>query len=173
MGVDRHVAFDSEIHICWMSQRLVPTLCPHCRIPLTALPADFDRRRSAVIKLFRAALERHAGAYHVRGPGCAHCIDNSNMPGLGRRVLVAEVILPDRRLCAALAGGREDEARRRVIAEMRTPTMAIHGFRYLQDGRVGLEEYAHAIASPSQLADDLDARTGRSFSAAAAREAAE
>ncbi|GEM_PF-5703363 len=47
MGVSRHVAYDSSVHVCWMSQRLVPALCPLCRIPLFADLSGLDPRRMA------------------------------------------------------------------------------------------------------------------------------
>lgn len=159
MGVERDVAFDHEVHVCWMSQRLVPSLCPGCRIPIDALPADFDPRRRIVIDRFRPVLRPHAGQFAVRGGGCPDCRrDPSAQPGLGRRLLCAEVILPDRELCRLLAGRRQLEARRRAIIDLNSPTMALHGFLHLQAGTIGIEEYMNAIGGPAQLAEDLAAR---------------
>jgi type II secretory ATPase GspE/PulE/Tfp pilus assembly ATPase PilB-like protein len=33
MGADRHLIANAELVIGLISQRLVPTLCPHCSIP--------------------------------------------------------------------------------------------------------------------------------------------
>jgi len=156
MGVERHVAYDPDTHVCWMSQRLVPALCQHCRLPIDRLPVDFDRRRLALIKAFRPLLERHEGSYFVRGPGCGQCLleAGAGMPGLRQRLLVAEVVLPDRTLCRLLESQREQEARHHCLVALNTPTMALHGFHYLASGAIGLEEFM-SIASPRQLAEDL------------------
>jgi general secretion pathway protein E len=157
MGVKRHVAFDPDTHVCWMSQRLVPSLCSRCRISVSALPADFDRRRRAVVGAFRGILDRFDGCcFFVRGAGCQQCQRDriGGMPGLLQRVLVAEVILPDRDICRLLESQRDHEARHYCIVAMRNPTMALHGFQLLRGGVIGLEEFM-AIASPFQLLDDL------------------
>lgn len=156
MGVERHVAYDADTHVCWMSQRLVSALCPHCRLPIDRLPADFDRRRLALIKAFRRVLDHHEGRYFVRGAGCSQCLREAgaSMPGLRQRLLVAEVILPDRTLCRLLEAQSEQEARHHCLTILNTPTMALHGFHHLSAGAIGLEEFM-TIASPRQLAEDL------------------
>lgn len=159
MGVSRHVAYDASVHVCWMSQRLVPALCPTCRIPLFSDLRGLDVRRLASIRQFRKLLETVGGNYFVRGAGCANCQGNKlfDNPGLKGRVLAAEVILPDRETCVLLAAEKEYEARRRSIIEMGAPTMALHGFSLLREGRIGVEEYMNAIARPHVLRDDLQA----------------
>lgn len=163
MGVDRHVAFDPETHICWMSQRLVPSLCPHCRMAVNRAPLTVDRRRAALIKAFVPIIEGEEGSYFVRGPGCMHCRADgmAGMPGLGKRLLVAEVVLPDRQLCRLLKSQRDREARDYCLTELATPTMALHGFARLRAGEIGLEEFM-AVASPQTLIDDLRAQSGTS-----------
>jgi hypothetical protein len=63
--------------------------------------------------------------------------------------------LPDRETCILLAAEKEYEARRRSIIEMGAPTIALHGFSLLREGRIGVEEYMNAIARPNILRDDL------------------
>jgi type II secretory ATPase GspE/PulE/Tfp pilus assembly ATPase PilB-like protein len=157
MGVSRHVAYDVSVHVCWMSQRLVPALCPACRVPLFADLRGIDVRRLAIIRQFRKLLETVEGTYFIRGPGCAICQSGQLFanPGLKGRVLAAEVILPDRETCILLAAEKEYEARRRSIIEMGAPTIALHGFSLLREGRIGVEEYMNAIARPNILRDDL------------------
>jgi type II secretory ATPase GspE/PulE/Tfp pilus assembly ATPase PilB-like protein len=159
MGVSRHVAYDASVHVCWMSQRLVPALCPECRLPLFSDLRGIDVRRLATIRQFRKLLEAVDGEYFIRGLGCAVCLGNKlfENPGLKGRVLAAEVILPDRETCALLAAEKEYEARRRSIIEMGAPTIALHGFSLLRTGRIGVEEYMNAIARPNILRDDLQA----------------
>lgn len=163
MGVSRHVAYDASVHVCWMSQRLVPALCPVCRIPLFSDLEGLDVRRMATIRQFRALLENIEGSFFVKGPGCAHCQGNKlfSNPGLKGRVLAAEVILPDRETCSLLAADREHEARRRIIVEAGMPTIALHGFLLLKEGRIGVEEFMNAIARPGVLRDDLAAEEER------------
>ena len=158
MGVERDVAFDHEVHVCWMSQRLVSSLCPKCRIPLDALPADFDPRRRVVMERFHQILKPFPGRYSVRGPGCPDCRKDPTVPaGLGKRIMNAEVILPDRALCQMLAERQPVEARRHVIVDLKTPTMALHGFLHMRLGNIGIEEYMNAIGGHVQLAEDLKA----------------
>jgi len=163
MGVSRHVAYDASVHVCWMSQRLVPALCPNCRVPLFADLTGVDPRRMATIRQFRELLEDVEGAFFVKGPGCSNCQGNKlfSNPGLKGRVLAAEVVLPDREICSLLAADREFEARRRTIVEAGTPTIALHGFLLLREGRIGVEEFMNAIARPSVLRDDLAAEEER------------
>ena len=163
MGVSRHVAYDSSVHVCWMSQRLVPALCPICRVSLFSDLAGIDSRRMATIREFRAVLENIEGAFFVKGSGCANCQGNKlfSNPGLKGRVLAAEVILPDRETCFLLAADKEFEARRRAIVEAGTPTIALHGFQLMREGRIGVEEFMNAIARPSVLRDDLAAEEER------------
>lgn len=163
MGVSRHVAYDASVHVCWMSQRLVPALCPTCRIPLFSDLSGLDVRRLATIRQFRKLLESIEGTYFVRGIGCTTCQGNKLFanPGLKGRVLAAEVILPDRDTCVLLAAEKEYEARHRSIVEMGAPTIALHGFSLLREGRIGVEEYMNAIARPNVLRDDLQAEEER------------
>jgi type II secretory ATPase GspE/PulE/Tfp pilus assembly ATPase PilB-like protein len=163
MGVSRHVAYDSSVHVCWMSQRLVPSLCPVCRLPLFSELKGLDVRRMATIRQFRALLENIEGSFFVKGSGCAHCQGNKlfSNPGLKGRALVAEVILPDRDICALLAADREFEARRRTIIDAGMPTIALHGFLLLKEGKIGVEEFMNAIARPNILRDDLAAEEER------------
>ena len=157
MGVSRHVAYDSSIHVCWMSQRLIPTLCPVCRASLFSDLKDIDVRRMATIRQFRKLLESVEGTFFVRGPGCSTCQGNRlfDNPGLKGRTLAAEVILPDRDICSLLANDKEYEARKRVIIDAATPTIVLHGFSLLKQGLIGVEEFMNTIARPSVLRDDL------------------
>jgi type II secretory ATPase GspE/PulE/Tfp pilus assembly ATPase PilB-like protein len=163
MGVSRHVAYDASVHVCWMSQRLVPALCPTCRIPLLSDLKGLDVRRLATIRQFRALLENMEGSFFVKGHGCVQCQGDKlfSNPGLKGRALVAEVILPDRETCSLLASDKEHEARRRIIVEAGMPTIALHGFLLLKEGRIGVEEFMNAIARPGVLRDDLAAEEER------------
>jgi type II secretory ATPase GspE/PulE/Tfp pilus assembly ATPase PilB-like protein len=157
MGVKRHVAYDSDLHVCWMSQRLVPSLCPNCRIALEQLPTGFDRRRLAVLNSFSKVFDHFPGHYYLRGPGCETCLRDqvAGRAGLAHRVLVAEVVLPDRALCRMLEAQQHQEARHYSVVVQSNPTMALHGFQLMGQGRIGVEEFM-SIASPGQLLEDLN-----------------
>jgi type II secretory ATPase GspE/PulE/Tfp pilus assembly ATPase PilB-like protein len=175
MGVKRHVAFDSDTHVCWMSQRLVPSLCPGCRISVDRIAVGLDRRRQAVIRQFHRIFDRCDGDYFIRGDGCPLCLADrvAAMPGLGHRLLVAEVVLPDRTLCRLLETQRDQEARKYCIAGMGTPTMTLHGLNLMRKGMIGVEEFM-AVASPQQLFEDLAVDSGRATAdAVPSRDAAE
>lgn len=77
-------------------QRLVPTLCKHCRIPLAE-----GRRRipGAVYQRLAQVSVLATDAIHVRGDGCDKC----DMSGISGRTVVAEFLVPDRRFLELLS----------------------------------------------------------------------
>lgn len=112
-------------------QRLVPKLCPHCRIPLREYRNVISR--DCLARLRRAMPEdlifggaRGEGIF-VRGHGCEHCKDSGH-PGLHRQTVVAEVVALDGRLLALLRERRREEARRYWLTEL-------HGMTYLEHAR--------------------------------------
>lgn len=112
-------------------QRLVPKLCPHCRIPLREYRNVISR--DCLARLRRAMPEdlifggaRGEGIF-VRGHGCEHCKDSGH-PGLYRQTVVAEVVALDARLLALLRERRREEARRYWLTEL-------HGMTYLEHAR--------------------------------------
>lgn len=112
-------------------QRLVPKLCPHCRIPLREYRNVISR--DCLARLRRAMPEdlifggaRGEGIF-VRGHGCEHCKDSGH-PGLHRQTVVAEVVALDARLLALLRERRREEARRYWLTEL-------HGMTYLEHAR--------------------------------------
>lgn len=103
MGGDRHLIADAELVVGLISQRLVPTLCPHCSIPWDAmaprLPADS-----------RALLEKYCTEPGICTPqnlrfhnpeGCEHCRQTIELTGrvvsrgVTGRTAIGEVIRPD------------------------------------------------------------------------------
>lgn len=90
-----------------IAQRLVPTLCPHCKIP-------FDEGKSrlppvVLDELLAAVPDINEAEIYVRGDGCSHCLPIPSAGGsqkkaddmrrgiLGRTV-VAEIVRPTQRL---------------------------------------------------------------------------
>jgi len=82
-------------------QRLVPTLCPHCSVPvhspdaLAELPPDLIERLTAVADPAQYPVR-------MRGPGCPACGHH----GIGGRTLCAEFVVPDRKLLELVARER-------------------------------------------------------------------
>ena len=147
LGLERHRAFD-QLNLAWISQRLVPTLCPHCsrssRNPSSnaqlALLAEFDRHR---IELGRARLA---------GPGCEAC----EFGGSVGRTLVSEVLLPDLDLLEeGLAPGSTRRSLRRSWLERGGKPITADAFRHVRAGRVSLEAFSRSVAPASSLLSDL------------------
>jgi type II secretory ATPase GspE/PulE/Tfp pilus assembly ATPase PilB-like protein len=108
MGVNVRIIADAQIMIGLISQRLVQTLCPYCRIPWAVMSSQLP---SAV----RDRLEKYCNEPGVCHPeqlwfhnpdGCEHCRRTIELTGrivsrgvIGRTIL-AEVIRPDARFMA-------------------------------------------------------------------------
>jgi type II secretory ATPase GspE/PulE/Tfp pilus assembly ATPase PilB-like protein len=157
LGVPGPLAFSAERHACWYSQRLVPKLCRGCRRVL-AEAAPEDQRLDVLHEHFAAALGRNAGNLYVRGAGCENCLARSGKIGIagikGRR-LVAEILIPDQRICDLLRDRRFDEARRLWLAERGGQSMAVVGYPYLLAGEIGVQEWVSYIGSAEALNADM------------------
>lgn len=108
-------------------QRLVPTLCPHCKVPLEGNSSRLSR--STQERLQQVSSIAHANI-HVRGDGCPECA----MSGIAGRTLVAEFIAPDRQFLQLL------ERREIAAAEKYW-----HDAKVLQIDSLGVTALAHAI----------------------------
>lgn len=112
-------------------QRLVPKLCPHCRIPLrehrdAISPDCLARLRRAMPEDLIFGGARGDGIF-MRGQGCEFCKDSGH-PGLHRQTVVAEVVALDAQLLALLRERKRDEARDYWLSEL-------HGMTYLEHAR--------------------------------------
>ncbi|MBQ9405457.1 MAG: Flp pilus assembly complex ATPase component TadA [Desulfovibrio sp.] len=118
-------------------QRLVPRLCPHCRIPL-------HDHRSGISKGLLARLRRTlpeeaifgGGKYKgifLRGAGCEKC-KPSGHAGLFRQTVVAEVIAVNPVMLALLRQRRTEEARRYWLTEMQGMTYLEHARHLIMSG---------------------------------------
>jgi general secretion pathway protein E len=87
MGVSPVLLGDSSVLRCLICQRLIPTVCKKCAIPLRNSP-----KHKAYIEGWEAVLGADAvdGAV-ARGPGCPDC----HRTGVSGRIVVAEVIWVD------------------------------------------------------------------------------
>ena len=101
LGVDHKFLFDRNFLVLLVNQRLVPRLCPDCRVPITDHPRVTAAMESSEAvsdragEDWRARLGRFASiggdGVHVRGGGCDTC-ENTGIVG---RVLVAELVMMD------------------------------------------------------------------------------
>lgn len=86
-------------------QRLVPTLCPHCSIPiLEASSTIIDSRLFERLTRLLSLTEENIRVKNI--VGCEHC-DNTGISG---RTLCAEVVRPDKKMLALLKDDRFSEA---------------------------------------------------------------
>lgn len=111
-------------------QRLLPTLCPHCKEPLLPkLDSLNPKLRERVQTLWPDSLE---GLY-LRGEGCSAC----DHLGLSGQKVACEVIpLRDRRMRELLSKGRVDEAQTYWVREMNGMTHVAHARARVGKGEV-------------------------------------
>jgi len=105
LGVEHRLLVDSNFLLLLVNQRLVPELCPKCRVGLSkrldslmeenppAAHQDTDIPGAEVhaMQRFWALSKRLGGGWHVRGAGCNSC----DGTGIVSRVLVGEMVWVD------------------------------------------------------------------------------
>lgn len=154
LGVPRETAFDPDLHRLWIAQRLVPTLCPSCKVK--ASDNLEDPVTEALHASFSPVLKDQIKAVYVAGQGCAECRDIGSMKGLAGRKLVAEVVRPTEELLKHLKSDMR-EGRHYWLRHMNDKSMRLSGLEHLLSGTIGLAEYASFIASADDLSFDLEA----------------
>lgn len=110
-------------------QRLVPTLCPHCKIPLMA--GGLKRMPPAVYQRLAQVSNLQKANIHVQGDGCAEC----DMSGISGRTAVAEFLIPDSKFLHLLEKG-----------EIASAVDHWHQGTALAIGKHGVTALAHAIS---------------------------
>lgn len=106
MGVEPYLV--SSVLQCTFAQRLVRTVCPHCRTPYRPDPAALAR------------LKLPLDGTYVKGAGCPHCRGT----GFAGRIGIFEVLTIDDALRAAFTG-EKDPLRAQEVARMK-------GFRNIE-----------------------------------------
>ncbi|EFX5861327.1 Flp pilus assembly complex ATPase component TadA, partial [Salmonella enterica] len=147
MGMNADLICDAQLLIGMISQRLVPTLCPSCRIP-------WEKRVPELSEDDRAYLERHCNKDSLcstdniwfRNPhGCSDCnhdvIINGRKrgeigKGLTGRTVIAEVIEPDNRLFQILKTRGKVAARKYWLENMHGISRVEHLLRRINEGLV-------------------------------------
>ena len=129
------------------------------RLPATAgraRPRTIRARRAA--RAFRASARRRRRDLYARGAGCDNCLKKSSkigIAGIKGRQLIAEILIPDRRICDLLRHRQYEEARRTWLTECGGSSMPIIGYPYLLSGDIGVQEWVSYVCS----AEDLKTRS--------------
>lgn len=153
-------------------QRLVPVLCPHCKMPIkkmTALGTDNELRRKCLPqpvlnRLFRAVDEMDN--VHIRGEGCAEC---SGMGIIGQTV-ASEMVTTDHVILKSIRAGNMEAAYKHWRHEQNGQTFVSHAIDLIEEGlidpylterRLGVPlNYAKAFDDFNLSSKDLDELAG-------------
>ena len=118
-----------------LAQRLLRSLCPHCRT--THSEAD----------ALRLGAEHHVASVPASaGPGCLHC----KHTGYAGRVPIVELLTPSDELRDAIVRGATAHDIRAAMRAAGSPTMRDHALRLVHEGITSIEEVNRV------LADDFD-----------------
>ena len=112
-------------------QRLVPKLCPYCKIRLldhldAIAPDLLDRLRNSMP-------DDCLDEVCIRGSGCKHCMESGH-PGLHRQTVVAEVIAVDRQLLVLLRQRQHEEAKKYWLSDLGGMTYLEHARHLIMSG---------------------------------------
>jgi type II secretory ATPase GspE/PulE/Tfp pilus assembly ATPase PilB-like protein len=114
-----------------LAQRLLRTLCPHCR------------RVHDDIEAKRLGNEHHVPIIPMSaGPGCDHC----KHTGYGGRVPIAELLTPSDELRDAIVRGATAHEIRAAMRASGTPNMRDHAMRLVSEGVTSIEEVNRVLA---------------------------
>lgn len=127
MGVEAGLILDAQLMVGLISQRLVKTLCPHCKIPWAHKKAELSEEQRTYLEKYcsEPGLCRPEDLYFRHPEGCEHCrkavvLNGRTVATVGHgvtgRSVVAEVIRPDARLFHLLKTGGKEAARRYWMA---------------------------------------------------------
>lgn len=109
-----------------ISQRLVPVLCPVCKVPLLAKEAQLDAGLLQRVRSTARDIER----VYVRGDGCSHC----GQTGVTGRTVLAEVITPDQAFMSMVSKGDKAGAIRHWRTHLDGRTLHEHAIRKIERG---------------------------------------
>ena len=142
MGVERYLITSSVNGV--LAQRLVRTLCGHCRAPVELGEAAIDRYG---LRRFLRAGERTV--YQARG--CSHCLET----GYSGRSAIHELFTLDDALHEVIIDGADAATLHRAARRQGMTTLYEDGLRKVVDGVTSLEEVMRV--TQDQSADSMAA----------------
>ncbi|EBQ9005291.1 pilus assembly protein, partial [Salmonella enterica subsp. enterica serovar Blockley] len=127
MGVEAGLILDAQLMVGLISQRLVKTLCPHCKVPWAQKGFSLSDEQRTYLEKYchEPGLCRPEDLYFRHPEGCEHCrksvvLNGRTVATVGHgvtgRSVVAEVIRPDARLFHLLKAEGKEAARRYWMA---------------------------------------------------------
>lgn len=128
IGLDRDMLLDHSVLNGLISQRLIKKLCPHCKRPLRDHAHEVQPR---ALERIQRALGADWLDVFITGDGCEHC-----RKGTAGRTVVAEVVLPDPKLCELLRRGERIKARDHWLKEQQGKTFIQHTVEKVRAGEV-------------------------------------
>lgn len=135
MEVSPDLVYDASNVIGLVSQRLVRTLCDHCKVPLREAFADPEKlglTHKDIERILRADVDIDKAFIKGHDDSCPHCKGT----GISGREVVAEVMRTDDTLMQFLRDGRRIEAMKHIRNEMKVMTMLGHTVSKVNAGRV-------------------------------------
>lgn len=153
IGVAPYLLFDSHNIVGIVAQRLVRSLCPHCKIPLLSA-LRHGNISQALFKRATSVLDLHRFRLFHRGPGCVHC----RRTGYIGPTVIAEIIRPDDEFMNLLAEHKTNDARR-LWLRRGGRTMAMHALDHLLAGRIDLTEFEQEAGNIAEAREALSILT--------------
>lgn len=146
-----------------IGQRLIRSLCPHCKRPAEAasLPAHLQHWFVGLSKAARANI------FTANPSGCDHCSAMNGHEGRIGRAVVAETVLPTHEVLDHMVAGNHRLAREAWLSDPGTLTMLEHALLRVLRGEVDLRDIATVGDVTRELTQD---RVDRVVSLAAKRQ---
>lgn len=156
LGVDLPTLTSRGFISGFVSQRLVPVLCPHCK---SDYKPDIDLKIPGIHERIKS-VTTEGDTLYVAGEGCSHC----NGTGVSGQTVLAEMLIPDGRLLEMLRQGSFAQAydywrshRQPRFADISRPmvgmTMADHGVLKMRMGLIAPDELELSVGPMNQGID--------------------
>lgn len=132
LGIDRRSLCNPNVLSGLSYQRLLPRLCPRCKVRLVDLSEEEARKNLPMATIQRATRLADPGRIYVRGEGCPECSHR----GLKGQSVAAEVIDLDATLLHYLREDQHTAAYRYWKEEQHGITHVAHALKLIEDGEV-------------------------------------
>lgn len=127
LGVAPILLSDPSVVAGLICQRLIKTLCPHCKKPMSEHAHELDH---ADVDRFARVLDFRD--VYLLGPGCDHC----RKTGTKGRTVIAEVVPTNEHLMALIRGNDRVAALRYIHRELGITSMHEHAIAKVRAGLV-------------------------------------